>query len=87
MLHVFMHVCKVAEENRCLSSPVSRDKPGAGLTTELYIYMYMHHVTPLDHTRVVSGTKRYCIYCRYTLYTIHCIVTVLLKYAISYKMA
>ena len=69
MLHVFLHVCNVAEENRCLSSPVSRDKPGPGLTTELYMYVHVSCDATGSHTCCILTEMILYPFSVYTVYS------------------
>ena len=87
ILLVFLNVCNVYQtEQVSQSTHVDRQKPGAGLTTELYICIYVYSVMIVAHTSVVSWPKLHCTHCQYTLYTVHCITIVLLNYTISGKI-
>ena len=88
MLHVSLHVCNVAEKNRCLTLPVSKDrKASAGLTIE----------TGIAQVCRVSGDTSFVCTLGYpdqsytvpivSVYnTVHCITTVLWNYTISGKI-
>ena len=86
--YMYSWICKVAEENRCLTRvPVLKDRRSwpqdHGLNT-----CFVYHMTQASLTYVLYPDWNYTLYtfCHGILYSVHCNTTVLLNYTISGKI-
>ena len=87
MLHVFLHVCNVAEENRCLTrvSVLKDRRQATDCKTGMHMCIECQMMQP-SFSLMCYTDRKYNVPIVSVHYTVYCIATVLLNYTISGKI-